>query len=175
MFKEDRDRRRSSPTRERSQIPPLPQWSGHGGRRNLFWKRQEKKGIPKAPAPCFSRRKREKRQVHGVLWGPHHPNLFPLIRCPQPRLYLEEKLHVCTAEVVGPVQLLQDVHGQRDATQNLLSFPLQAFQHLLGAQEGPSLGGREDVSKVSQRAGTQVRCPKLHGWLKRPSCPSPGH
>lgn len=146
----------SSPEREGSQSPPLPRWSGRGGRRNLFWKRQEKKGIPKAPAPCCSRRKREKMQVHGVPWGPHHPNFFPLIRCPQPRLYLEEKLHVCTTEVVGPVQLLQDIHGQRDADQNLLNFPLQAFQHLLRAQEGPRLGGREDVPKLSRRGDTQM-------------------
>ena len=48
---------------EVSQIPPLPRWSGCGGKRNLFWKRQETKGIPKAPAPCLSRGEREREKA----------------------------------------------------------------------------------------------------------------
>lgn len=60
--------------------------------------------------------------------------------CPAPRADLEEKLHVGAAEVVGEEELPQDVHGQGDAAQDLLDLPLQAFQHLLRAQEGSSLG-----------------------------------
>lgn len=54
--------------------------------------------------------------------------------------YLEEKLHVGAAEVVGSEELLQDIHGQGDATQDLLDLTLQAFQHLVWTQEGPRLG-----------------------------------
>lgn len=79
------------------------------------------------------------------------------------RPHLEEELHVRTAEVVGPVQLPQDVHGQRDVVQHLLDLALQTLQHLLGAQVGPRLGQTEDVPKSGRASWAGPRAPSAGG------------
>lgn len=60
--------------------------------------------------------------------------------------YLEEKLHVRATEVVGIEELLEDAHGQGDATQDLLYLTLQALQHLFWAQVGSSLDRKRQAS-----------------------------
>lgn len=80
-------------------------------------------------------------------------------QAPRVRGYLEEKLHVLTAEVVGLEELLEDAHRQGDAIQDFLYLTLQAFQHLIWAQVGSSLDTGKDrrpkTSLTSLLAGSQ--------------------
>lgn len=82
--------------------------------------------------------------------------------------YLKEKLHVCTAEVVGVEELPEDAHRQRDAVQNLLNLTLQALQHLVRAQVGSSLDRRKDRHPKAPLMSSQVA--SWHsGYWKRTS------
>lgn len=105
--------------------------------------------------------------------GRRQPRLIPARPCACGRPHLEEEPHVRTAEVVGPVQRLQDVHGQRDVDQHLLDFALQPFQHLLGAQVGPRLGRTGHSKAVTcHLAGSQgAVCGDWAGW-RCTDCPS---
>lgn len=151
--------------------PTLPRQCGRGGRRHSSWRRPGKKGIPRALAPCLSGGGGGETGQAVGLAGLHRlqrrdrrqPRPAPARPRARSRPHLEEELHVRTAEVVGPVQLPQDVHGQRDVVQHLLDLALQTLQHLLGAQVGPRLGQTEDVPKSGRASWAGPRAPSAGG------------
>lgn len=114
--------------------------SGKGKRRREF---------PRHRLPCSSRRERENAGPWGAI-GPITQLLSPLPAVQNPGCTLK-KSFMFAQQSRRPVQLLQDIQDREMPIRTSLNFPLQAFQHLLGAQEGPCLGGREDVPKLSWR------------------------